>query len=249
MTDGLPQDEQSQPARAQPPTPPARRPRKGSAVDEVREITFPVVLRGYDRHAVETWREQVAELIERLENAAPRDAAVRRALDEVGQETSAILQRAHESADDITARSRSQAEGRLQRAEREAEMTIREADERAERLEVDTQQIWRDRQRLIEEMRQLADELLGVTDDALDRIASPHKRETDEAEDADETSKAGDGDTDPTSQIATIVDDDDTPMQTAPIERDGPRFKRAAEDEDTVEAPAADDSDAPAGRQ
>jgi hypothetical protein len=123
--------------------------------------------------AVDAWREELAKQIEALETPAPRDTAVKRALEEVGEETAAILQRAHEAADELTTRSRSQAEGRLQRAESEAEATIREAEERARQLEVETRALWEQRARLLEEIRQLADEVLGVADDAAERIGPP----------------------------------------------------------------------------
>ena len=147
-------------------------PRK-TAADRVRAKTFPIGLRGYDRMAVDAWREELAKQIEGLESQPPRDTAVKRALDEVGQETAAILQRAHEAAEELTTRSRSQAEGRLQRAETEAEETIREAEERAKQLEIDTRALWEQRARLLEDMRQLADEVLGVADDAAERVDPP----------------------------------------------------------------------------
>ena len=156
---------------------PARRPRKRSAADGVRAKQFPPAMRGYDRTAVDAWREEIAALIERLEQQVPRDAAVKRALEEVGKETSSILQRAHEAADDIASRSRAQAEGRLQRAEREAEIAINEAEARVRELDVDYRAIWDERQRLLEEMRQLADDTLGVADDASDRLEPPRERE------------------------------------------------------------------------
>ena len=37
----------------------------------------------------------------------------------------------------------------------------------------DTQRLWQQRQRLIEDMRQLADEVLGTADDALERLELP----------------------------------------------------------------------------
>ncbi|HEX5910285.1 MAG TPA: DivIVA domain-containing protein [Thermoleophilaceae bacterium] len=168
-----------------PPEPRQRRARKRSAADGIRAKEFPPAMRGYDRTAVDAWREEVAELVLQLEDQAPRDAAVRRALDEVGKETSAILQRAHEAADDIASRSRSQAEGRLQRAEREAEITVSEAEARVLELNEDYKRIWDERARLLDEMRQLADDVLGVADDAADRIAPP--REPDPITEENET--------------------------------------------------------------
>ncbi|MEJ7817972.1 MAG: DivIVA domain-containing protein [Thermoleophilaceae bacterium] len=170
---------------------PPRRQRKRSAADGIRAKEFPPAMRGYDRAAVDSWRDEMVELVERLEEQLPRDAAVKRALEEVGQETAAILQRAHEAADEIASRSRSQAEGRLQRAEREAETTVSEAEARVGELDASYRSVWEERQRLLEEMRQLADDVLGVADDASERLDGPQDRdpvtsETGESEASDE---------------------------------------------------------------
>jgi hypothetical protein len=100
---------------------------------------------------------------------------VQKALDELGEETAGILQRAHETADEISSRSRAQADTRLQRAEREAEILRRDADEYAEQVIVDTRLLWEERQRLIEDIRQLADEVLGTADDAMERLKLPEQ--------------------------------------------------------------------------
>jgi hypothetical protein len=115
----------------------------------------------------------VAQLVAELEATQTREGVVQRALDEVGEQTSGILQHAHEAAEEIATRSRSQAEGRLRRAEQEADETRREADRYAEQVVEDTRRLWEHRQQLIEDMRQLADEVLGVADDALDRLEQP----------------------------------------------------------------------------
>ena len=86
-----------------------------------------------------------------LEAGETREGVVQKALDEIGEETAGILQRAHATADEIAARSRTQADSRLQRAQREAEIARREADEYSEQVVVDTRALWEDRQRLIEE--------------------------------------------------------------------------------------------------
>ena len=142
-------------------------------MERVRNTKFSVVMRGYDRNAVDKYVADVAQLVAELEATQLRENVVQRALDEVGEQTSSILQRAHEAAEEIENRSRSQAEGRLQRAEREAELTRREAERYAEELAAETRRLWEDRLRLIEDMRQLADEVLGVADDALERLPEP----------------------------------------------------------------------------
>lgn len=177
-------------------------------------------MRGYDRAEVDAWREELAELVLQLEDQAPRDAAVRRALDEVGKETSAILQRAHEAADEIASRSRSQAEGRLQRAEREAEITVSEAEERVRALDEDYRRIWEERARLLEEMRQLADDVLGVADDAAERIEAPREPDpiTEENEAAavpEGEAAGGDGD-EPTEVVSPASTGPQTPAGQGP---------------------------------
>jgi hypothetical protein len=149
--------------------------RSASASERLREVTFPMVVRGYHRQTVDLFIAELLELVEDLESHQTREGVVQKALGELGEETAGILQRAHETADDITARSRAQADARLQRAEREAEILRRDADEYAEQVIVDTRTLWDERQRLIEDIRQLADEVLGTADDALDRLKLPEQ--------------------------------------------------------------------------
>jgi cell division initiation protein len=150
--------------------------RRLSALERVRNREFPVALRGYDRRAVDEYVGEVAQLVAELEATQLRESVIQKALDEVGQQTSAILQRANESADEIAARSRSQAEGRLQRAEREAEVVRSEADEYARQVAADVERTREDRLRLIEDLRRLAEEVLGVADDALERLPEPERQ-------------------------------------------------------------------------
>jgi DivIVA domain-containing protein len=144
-----------------------------SAAERIRDREFPLAVRGYDRQSVDAFIHEVADLVSDLESRQSREAVVQRALDEVGVETAGILQRAHETADEIAARSRAQAEGRIQRAEREAEIARRQAEEYSDKVVVDTQLLWEERQRLLEEMRQLADEVLATADDAAERVSLP----------------------------------------------------------------------------
>jgi cell division initiation protein len=144
-----------------------------SATERIENRSFPVVMRGYDRAAVDTFVQEVLELVRELEGRQSQETVVQRAIEEVGEETASILQRAHETADEIAARSRAQAEGRIQRAEREAELLRQEADAYSEKIVVDTQLLWEERQRLIEDIRQLADDVLATADDALGRVSMP----------------------------------------------------------------------------
>jgi cell division initiation protein len=144
-----------------------------SATERLANREFPLAVRGYDRHAVDEFMQEVLQLVSELEGRQTRESVVQRALDEIGEETAGILQRAHETADEIAARSRAQAEGRIQRAEREADMLRQQADAYSEQLVVDTRILWEERQRLIQDIRQLADEVLATAEDASDRLTLP----------------------------------------------------------------------------
>jgi len=149
--------------------------RSASASERLREVNFPMVVRGYHRQTVDLFIAELLELVEDLESHQTREGVVQKALGELGEETAGILQRAHETADDITARSRAQADARLQRAAREGEILRRDADEYAEQVIADTRALWDERQRLIEDIRQLADEVLGTADDAIERLKLPEQ--------------------------------------------------------------------------
>jgi cell division initiation protein len=151
------------------------------SAEELRNREFPVVMRGYDRATVDAFVEDVAELVSQLEGRQSHESVVQRALEEVGEETAGILQRAHEAADEIAARSRAQAEGRIQRAEREAELLRRDADAYSEKIVVDTKLLWEERQRLIEDIRHLAEDVLSMAENASARVAMPQMLSEDEA--------------------------------------------------------------------
>ena len=156
-----------------------------SRADEIANRTFPVAMRGYDRAAVDAFLQEVVQLINDLEGRQTQDSVVQRAIAEVGEETAGILQRAHETAEEIAARSRAQAEGRIQRAEREAELLRQEADAYSEKIVYDTRVLWEERQRLIEDIRQLADDVLGTAEEATERVAMPQMLSEDDGVDED----------------------------------------------------------------
>lgn len=167
---------------SEPPDPPL--PRNASASEQLREVSFPLAVRGYERAAVDDFVNAVRAMVAALEAGQTREGVVQRALDDVGVETAGILQRAHEAADQLTRRSRADADARLQRAENEAEELRREADEYSEQVVADTRLLWDDRQRLIEDIRRLADEVLATADDAMERVKMPEPLAAAESDDA-----------------------------------------------------------------
>ena len=72
----------------------------------VVDVDFPVVRRGYDRFAVDAYVKRTSQLVAELQATRSPEAAVRRAIERMGEQTSGILQRAHDTAEQITAQSR-----------------------------------------------------------------------------------------------------------------------------------------------
>jgi DivIVA domain-containing protein len=89
--------------------------------EDIRDPSFPGAVRGYDRHAVDAYVERVNGLIAELQISGSPKAAVRHALDRVGEQTSSILQHARETAEEITTSAREEAEETTARAKAEAQ--------------------------------------------------------------------------------------------------------------------------------
>lgn len=162
-------------------------------VPEVANVDFPVVLRGYDRLAVDAYVKRVSQLVAELDASRSPQHAVRRALERVGEEVSGILQRAHDTAEQITGQSRAEAEDRLQTARREAEKLRADADREADALvanarqrlkdlDAETDRIWEERHRIVEDARGLAAQLLTMAESAIERFPAAEEPPGDETE-------------------------------------------------------------------
>jgi cell division septum initiation protein DivIVA len=139
-------------------------------VPAVSDVEFPIVLRGYDRLAVDAYVKRTSQLVAELQSTRSPEAAVRRALERVGEEVAGILQRAHEAASQITTQSRSEAEDRLERARREAAEITAAAKLRLKDLDAETDRIWGERHRIVEDAQDLARQLLALADSAAERF-------------------------------------------------------------------------------
>ena len=160
-------------------------PTGGSHVQPLGDPEFPTVRRGgYDPAAVDAYVAHAQRMVTELGAAATNpDAAVRQALDRVGEETSGILRHAQETAAAMISRSEAQASARVESAERQAQAREDEAEQEAERLkaqseadvrrlDADNDRLWEERQRLIDETRRLSVSLRRVAEEA-DQLFPP----------------------------------------------------------------------------
>jgi hypothetical protein len=206
------------------------------AMPIVADPNFPVALRGYDRLAVDAYVKKTSQLVAELQATRSPEAAIRRALERVGEEVSGILKRAHETAHEITTQSRREAEDRLELARREAARLLVDAEQRLRDLDSETDRIWEERHRIIGDTRGLAQELLALADSAGQRFPEAEETTTldpepaladdagaeldPEAElDEDETLEptvVEEPDEDPGSDVTAVL----PPLATEPDERD-----------------------------
>jgi ElaB/YqjD/DUF883 family membrane-anchored ribosome-binding protein len=180
----------------------------------VIDADFPHALRGYDRVAVDEYVQQTRQLIAELQATRSPEAAVRRALERVGDQITGVLQRAHETAEQITAQSRSEAEDRLQEARNEANQIADAAEQRVKELDADTDRIWIERQRIVADAEDLAGQLLALAKVAAERFP------TDE-----ETDAPGDGA--PADELTPY--DDAALVAGTPVEAGAPQAEPEAE--------------------
>jgi DivIVA domain-containing protein len=100
---------------------------------EIRNVSFPVSARGYDRRSVDAYVIRVNRLIAELEATRSPGAVVRRALEQAKEETDGIIDQARELAVEITGRAWKEAEEIGARAKAEAADIVVNADAQADR--------------------------------------------------------------------------------------------------------------------
>jgi DivIVA domain-containing protein len=92
----------------------------------MQNARFATARRGYDRDEVDRYVRKINTLLAELQITASPEYAIKAALESVQDERRAVIAEAQQEAEEITHRSRSQADDRIEEAKREAER-LREA--------------------------------------------------------------------------------------------------------------------------
>jgi DivIVA domain-containing protein len=142
----------------------------GNSVPARREPEFTLVRRGYERTEVDAYLASLRRRIDELEVMNSANSAVQQALERVGDEVAGILKTAHDTANSITAQSTQEAEDRIQAATDESTDMIQQAEQRVRELDLDTEAILGERERIVDDARELARRLLELAQGALDRF-------------------------------------------------------------------------------
>lgn len=146
------------------------------------EPPFPLVIRGYDRRAVDEYLEITAARLAEVEALELPSVAVKEALERVADDTGGILKEAHETADGVMTRARDEAERLVREAREEAERTIASAEARVRQIGIDTDALWQERLRLIEDAQATSVSLAALAEEAIARFPAWEPEE--EAEEA-----------------------------------------------------------------
>lgn len=108
---------------------------------DIRNVSFPASMRGYDRAAVDAYVRRVNRVIAELEVTRSPQAAVRHAVERVSDQTKAILEEARDSAEQITATAREEGDQILAAAKAEAAELVVNAGAEASRVEAEAEQL------------------------------------------------------------------------------------------------------------
>jgi DivIVA domain-containing protein len=136
------------------------------------EELFKPSRRGYDREEVDAYVGQLQRQIRELQSrpAPTPGAAVQDALERVGEEVSGVLKQAHHSAEELIRIAQREAKEHRDEAAREAAHVTSVAEQRLHELDLDTDRIWGERERIVADARDLARQLNQLADLAAERF-------------------------------------------------------------------------------
>ncbi len=147
------------------------------AVDDREPSRFPVAPLGYNRAAVD---EHLADLERELADLGHELAELRarhetpltvtEELERIGEQTASILVVAHDKANETTRRAQEQAERCIADAAANAVSITEEAKVRLRELDNETDSVWRERERLLEDVRAVSSALASLADQASERF-------------------------------------------------------------------------------
>jgi hypothetical protein len=138
---------------------------------------FPIAALGYNRQAVD---RQVAALeaeLERLRAATePAPASINEEIERLGEQTASILVVAHDKAHETARRAEEQAARAVREASAQAERITAEAERQLRELDDETDTVWRERERLLDDVRVVSQVLTTLADEASARFPAAEPR-------------------------------------------------------------------------
>jgi cell division septum initiation protein DivIVA len=138
---------------------------------------FPVVRTGYDRASVDEYVSELEREVDEMRAQAPASGnAVSDEIKRIGEQAAAILQTAHQQAAETTRKAEAEAEKCLSDAAANAIAMNEGAKQKLRHLDSETDAVWHERSRLIEDVRKVATALFSLADEASDRFPAEDER-------------------------------------------------------------------------
>ena len=142
---------------------------------------FPIARNGYDRAAVDERIGDLERELAELRVTAASASEVTAEIERIGGQTSAILTVAHDQAHEMIREAREQADRCLADAASNAVLITEGAKRKLHELDVDTDAVWHERARLVDDIRGVATTLSTLADEATERFPAEQDKPTPEA--------------------------------------------------------------------
>jgi DivIVA protein len=137
---------------------------------------FPVARLGYDCALVDQHLVDVERELAELRTGASSRQSVAAEIEKIGEQTATILKAAHEQAQQITRAAQRQADACVADAAANAVSITEEANQKLRQLDTETDAIWNERTRLIEDARNVATSLFRLAEEAAERFPTDGDR-------------------------------------------------------------------------
>jgi hypothetical protein len=131
---------------------------------------FPTALRGYDRDAVDRHVSELEAELARLREGAAAPMSISEEIERLGEQTASILVTAHDKAYETAREAQHQAARAVTEAAHDAERITAEAQRRLRELDEETDAVWRERERLLADVRDVSATLASLADAAQERF-------------------------------------------------------------------------------
>jgi cell division septum initiation protein DivIVA len=151
------------------------------------EVGFPIAALGYNRQAVDGHIAALEQEIAELREYVDPPLSITEEIERLGEQTASILVVAHDKAHETARRAQEQAARAVREAAEDAQRITEAAQRRLRRLDEETDAVWRERERLLEDVREISRTLSTLADAAAERFpAAPEPAAAPETEAASE---------------------------------------------------------------
>jgi hypothetical protein len=136
---------------------------------------FPVGRFGYNRGAVDEYIAELEREIAGLRSELPGAMTINEEIERIGEQTASILVVAHDQAKETTRRAQEQADRCVADAASNAVTMTEQAKQRLLELDGETDAVWQERMRLLEDARTTGGALIALAEEAAERFPEETK--------------------------------------------------------------------------